>query len=250
MNDAVGSGADVRTFFTTAIQAHGGIVSGDDPYVFDISDVPRDVHDALGPVAASSSFTGRFEMPVPAGQLYLSRTHPVVGGLAAHVLDRALDASIPSEARRCGVIRTDGVERRTTLLLCRIRIRLVAEQRDGEFPMLAEDAVVLGFTGTAEQPRWLDASDADELLLAGPTGNVDPDVAAEMIGEVLAAEETWRPHLDDEANARAAALVASHERVREADARRGVGRRAHHRAEPQLPVDVLGVYVYLPAVNR
>ncbi len=41
----------------------------------------------------------------------------------------------------------------------------------------------------------------------------------------------------------AARILATHERVREATKAKGV----HHRIEPKLPVDVLGVYVYLPA---
>jgi hypothetical protein len=71
-----------------------------------------------------------------------------------------------------------------------------------------------------------------------------------MVAEVLAAEATWRPALDDEARRRAGVAVDAHRRVREADTRRGVTRAARYRAVPQLPVDVLGVYVYLPEVAR
>jgi hypothetical protein len=64
------------------------------------------------------------------------------------------------------VIRTKDVDRRTTLLLCRFRLQLVAELPDGEHPMLAEDAVVMGFTGPPEQPQWLAQQDAEALLAA------------------------------------------------------------------------------------
>jgi hypothetical protein len=45
----------------------------------------------------------------------------VVAGLAGHVLDEALDTQLDGAARRCGVMRTDAVQRRTTVLLCRFR---------------------------------------------------------------------------------------------------------------------------------
>ena len=249
MQEAVGSGADVGAFVVDAIEAYGGVVTGSDPISVDLTETGRGIRDAVGPVGASGKFRGRFDLPVPDGVLYLSRTNPIVSGLAGHVLDQALDSAAVSEARRCGVIRTKDVDRRTTLLLCRFRLQLVAELPDGEHPMLAEDAVVMGFTGPPEQPQWLTPEDAEALLGARPSGNVDGGAARDFVGEVLAAESAWRPALDDEAARRAEALVDAHTRVRQADARRGVRRGARYRAVPQLPVDVLGVYVHLPAVT-
>jgi hypothetical protein len=249
MQEAVGSGANVGGFVVDAIEAYGGLVTGTDPITVDLTETGRGIRDAVGPVGAGGKFRGRFDLPVPDGVLYLSRTNPIVSGLAGHVLDQALDSAAVSEARRCGVIRTNDVERRTTLLLCRFRLQLVAELPDGEHPMLAEDAVVMGFTGPPERPQWLTPEDAEALLGARPSGNVDGGAARDFVGEVLAAEAAWRPALDDEAARRAEALVDAHTRVRKADARRGVRRGARYRAVPQLPVDVLGVYVHLPAVT-
>ena len=86
------------------------------------------------------------------------------------------------------------------------------------------------------------------MITAKPAGNVKPEVAQTFLTEVLNNESMWRPVLDAEAHRRADALVASHARVREADDRRGVSRGARYRAQPQLPVDVLGLYLYLPVV--
>ena len=249
MQAAVGSGADVRSFVIDAIEAYGGVITGKEPLSIDLAETGRAVRDAMGPVGAAGRFMGQFDLPVPDGVVYLSRTSPIVSGLAGHVLDQALDAGSVSEARRCGVMRTNAVDKRTTLLLCRFRLQLIAESADGEHPMLAEDAVVMGFTGSPEAPIWLDPDAAEALLDARPSGNVDAAVAKEFIAEVLAAENAWRPQLDDEAARRADALVAAHARVREADARRGVRRGAKYRAQAQLPIDVLGVYLHLPAVT-
>lgn len=250
MQAAVGSGADVRAFVIDAIEAHGGLVTGSEPVSFDLTEAGRALRDAVGPVGTTSSFVGQFDLPVPDGVVYLSRTNPIVAGLAGHVLDEALDPEITSNARRCGVIRTDAVSKRTTLLLCRFRLQLTAEQAGETHLMLAEDAAVLGFTGSPDDPQWLEADAAEALLLARPSGNVDGVVAQEFIAEVLSAETTWRPHLEVEARARAATLEAAHARVRAADKRRGVQARAVYTAEPQIPIDVLGVYIHLPAVAK
>jgi len=246
MQSAIGSGADVEHFVRDAIEAHRGRVTGSDPWTFDVTDSLRD---ALGPAASAGRFTGRFDLPVPEGTLYLSRTHPVVTGLAAHVLEQALDQHANRVASRCGVLRTEAVARRTTLLLCRFRLHLVADSGSERHPMLAEDAAVVAFTGAPEAPVWLEPAQADALLAARPSGNVEPATARELMSEVLAAEAHWRPFLDAEAERRARELEAAHRRVREADARRGVALRARYHAEPQRPVDVLGIYLYLPVVR-
>lgn len=250
MQAAVGSGADVGMFVRDAVGAYGGLISGIDPLTLTLGETPQAFRDALGVLGDRHTFKARFDLPAPDGVTYLSRTHPMVAGLAAHVLDEALDETLHGRARRCGAIRTSAVARRTTLLLCRFRLHLVAEIRGDEHPMLAEDAGLLAFTGTPERPVWLDRDAAEALIAARPSGNVAPDAARDLIAEVLAADATWRTELDDEAHRRAKALVESHTRVREADTRRGVARGARYRAEPQLPVDVLGVYLYLPEVTR
>jgi hypothetical protein len=245
---AVGSGADVATFVGDAVTAYGGLVRGKDPFTIDVKEAPQALRDAIGIANAHPVLTARFDLPVAPGVTYLSRTHPVVAGLAAHVLDEALDSTLHGKAARCGAIRTKSVERRTTLLLCRFRLHLIAESRDEQVPLLAEDAGLLAFAGQPDAPTWLDPAEAEALLAARPSDNVDASVARDWLAGVLDAESNWRPHIEDEADRRASALVDAHARVRDADARRGSGRRVRYRATAQRPVDVLGIYFYLPAV--
>jgi len=247
MRAAVGSGADASGFFATALKAYDAIVrSGAADMAVDLSETPISVRDALALPGDPAKFTARFELPVPEGMVALSRTHPAVAGLAGHVLDTALDAKLTGPATRCGVTRTAAVERRTTLLLLRFRVNLVAASRNGEHQMLAEESALLAFSGAPQSPTWLDPREAEALLAAVPSGNVAPDAARELVAEVLAAESGWRPRLDAEAVARAAAVAESHARVREADRRRGTAGAARLSVSPQLPVDVVGVYLFLP----
>ena len=248
MQAAVGSGADVEAFVRSAMGAYNGVVSGADPVTLSLGETPRAFRDALGSLGDRDSFDARFDLPAAEGVTYLSRTHPLVAGMAAHFLDEALDETLGGAARRCGVIRTNAVDIRTTLFLCRFRLHLIAEVRGDEHPMLAEDAAVLAFTGSLDRPVWLNSPEAEALIQAKPAGNVKPEVAQTFLTEVLNNESMWRPVLDAEAHRRADALVASHARVRDADDRRGVSRGARYRAQPQLPVDVLGLYLYLPVV--
>jgi hypothetical protein len=53
-----------------------------------------------------------------------------VEALANHVLNAALDPVLTGPARRCGVIRTAAVARRTTLLLLRHRLHIVTRVGD------------------------------------------------------------------------------------------------------------------------
>jgi len=245
VNRAVGSGADVEAFVRTGVSAYGGVAAPGSPTRLELADVPVAVRDALGLRGESSTVRASFDLPVPDGVTYLSRTHPLVAGLATHVLDEALDSRATSRAARAGVIETETVGEKTTLLLCRFRMNLVAESRQGTSAMLAEDAVLLAFAGDPLAPRWLRPEDAEALLEARPAANVDEAVQRELVNEVLAAEASWRPNLDAEAHRRASELVDAHTRVRTAAGRRG-GTLARYRAEPQLPADVLGLFVFLP----
>ncbi len=75
--------------------------------------------------------------------------------------------------------------------------------------------------------------DADATMLR--------EQASEFVGKVVEGIDSLRPHLDEFARERARALLDCHRRVR--DVAGGKGRLG---VEPQLPVDVLGIYVFLP----
>jgi hypothetical protein len=65
---------------------------------------------------------------VPRGEAALTRTDPVVAAVANFALSAALDRQAPAAhrpARRCGVIRTSIVPKRTVVLLARYRFQLV-----------------------------------------------------------------------------------------------------------------------------
>ena len=168
------------------------------------------------------------------------RTSAFVSGLAAYVLDSALDLRQEGLASRCGAIRTDAVNTRTTLLLVRIRFDIVTKRGSSISTQLAEDAVLLSFEGVPAEARWLDEDAAHALVAAEPSGAVPDPVGT--VASVLDGFDLLTAALDDVARARGETLLESHERVRQASRAAGVT----YAVEPKLPVDVLGAYVFLP----
>ncbi|MDI6817044.1 MAG: helicase-related protein [Actinomycetota bacterium] len=240
---ASGSGVEVAAFTKDAFRAHGAAVSGNGTVSFDMREVPRALADMLGAFDSErGSFSARFELPVQPGELYLSRTHPIVEGLATYVMDTALDPHTDSIAKRAGVIRTSKVNKRTTALLVRFRYHIITKRQGEEKQLLAEDCRLLAFSGAPESAEWLDAGEADKLLQLAPEANILPEQATLALSNIVEGFDAISAHLDEAATLRGEELLDAHRRVRAAANAKG----AKHFVEPQLPPDVLGIYIYLP----
>jgi hypothetical protein len=227
------------------LASSGAVLTGDDPLRIGLDEVPPALRDALGDQRDEKQLRVRFELPVSDGVLHLHRTHPLVSGLAGHVLDTALDPALAhlAVARRSGVVRTRDVKKRTTAVLLRLRYHILTPGTPGnERALLAEDCRLVAFRGSAEEPEWLTEGDAEALLTAEPSANVPADQARHFLQRLLDDLPTLAAAFEKTAHDHAARLLDAHERVREALK----GRGGRHRVEPKLPVDVLGAYVYLP----
>jgi superfamily II DNA or RNA helicase len=239
--EAVGLSVDVAGFVRQSLSAEKAIINGDDPIKVDLSETPRALKDLLG--LEKDQLKATFTMPVKDKELYLTRTHPLVENLATYVMDTALDGAEESIAKRCGAIRTQQVEIRTTLLLLRLRYHLITKRGDDETTLLAEEVLPLAFTGSPDSAQWLDAETAENLLKAMPDANIHPQQATQFVQRVNEGIGALQPYLEEVAKSRAEELLQSHRRVRDAAKHKG-----RYRVEPKLPVDVLGIYVYLPRI--
>jgi hypothetical protein len=259
---AVGSGVDVAAFTQEALRMVGATVSAspDGSIKVNLKEAPSALKDSLAhtsifkAVLRPETFSARFSPPVEEGAaqapapLLLTRTHPLVEGLSGYVMEAALDplnGGGAMLARRCGAIRTSSVGKRTTLLLLRLRYHIVAVQNEQERPLLAEDTLALAFTGAPQNAEWLGSTAAEQLLLAHPEANISPEQASEFVRKVEEGFELLRPMLEQAARQRGEELLEAHQRVRRASKIRN----ERYRVETQLPVDVLGIYVYLPGIN-
>ncbi|MFO7684277.1 MAG: C-terminal helicase domain-containing protein, partial [Chloroflexota bacterium] len=248
VREAIGTAVDVERFVSEVVRAHGGHITQQRQLTdiqFPDKAALRDLLDGRERV------TARFELPVPDQTVYLSRTHPIVEGLAAYTMDTALDPLLESVAKRAGVIRTKAVQQATTLLLLRFRYHIISRKRipgavEGgeEIPLLAEECQVVGFSGRAEQPDWLAADAVEALLQAKPDVNVPPPQAVQSMGRAVAQLALLEPALSDIAERRGQELLEAHRRVRTAARQTGV----RYTVQPQLPPDVLGMYLLLPVL--
>jgi len=238
---ALGGEADVERFARTALDAVGATVSSNGPpFGVDLREAPAALRDLL---PGEDQLRIQFRGQPDARTLLLGRTHPVVAALASHVLETALDMDTKGVGKRCGVIRTDAVQRRSVAVLLRLRFHLVTPRRDGsEQPLLAEDTALIGFEGSEDDPKWLDDATLEKLLESRPSANVPADLARGQLERAVQQVQALQSALDETAQARAKALLDAHRRVRTA-AR--IAKRAI-RVEPHLPADVLGLFVYLP----
>jgi len=198
-----------------------------------------------GQAGLSGAVKLAFYLPVPEGVIHLARTHPLVEGLGSYLGGQALDGTQNAIAARCGAIRTRAVETRTHLILLRLRIHLEIKQRDRTTPLLAEECVVAAFKGRPANPQWLPTGDAEALLAAEPAANVVPEQGKIWLDEVLRDLARLDEGIDRLAQQRADEVLAAHTRVRDAARMTGV----RYTVKPQLPADLLGVYVLMPALS-
>ncbi len=241
VREAIGTAVDVERFVADMVRAHGGHISQRRQN----TEIRLPDRAALRDLAGGrEQVTARFVLPVPEQVTYLSRTHPLVEGLAAYTMDTALDPLLDGAAKRSGAIRSKAVRQATTLLLLRFRYHIVTHKAGTEIPLLAEESQVVGFTGREEQPAWLPATAVEELLSATPDVNVPPPQAAQLMGRAVAQLALLEPALRDIAERRGRELLEAHRRVRAAARQTGV----RTTVQPQLPPDVLGVYLLLPTI--
>jgi superfamily II DNA or RNA helicase len=242
---SLGTGGQIEDFTREALDALGSSLSARD-YGFDAvtTTLPIGLRDALPPGHAHPLPFHR-DLPVPRRAAHLDRTDASVAAVAHYVMDSALDPKTPGTrpARRCGVMRTEAVTRRTTLLVVRFRLHLVLPARDGRRPLVAEEARTLAFRGRATTPDWLSLEEVDTLLKADPSGNVAAELAREDIERTVEQLTSLQPHLEAEADALARRLRDSHVRVREASRQAGASKIE---VVAHKPADVLGVFTYLP----
>ncbi|RJQ26588.1 ATP-dependent helicase [Candidatus Parcubacteria bacterium] len=242
MQEAIGSGVDVERFTLDSLKAYNAVISGNKVYTIDLSESPLPLKEA---VKNKVKFNAKFELPLDEKGLFLTRTHPLVENLASYVMDTALESLSSGIGKRCGVIRTSLVERRTTLLLTRLRYHIITKRGSEIRPLLAEDCQVLAFEGSPQNAAWLDFEVTEKLLkIKTPDANINPDQAKDFLNKIIEGFDYIKPQLEIAAREKGEELLEAHQRVRSSSRQTGIS----YRVEPHLPPDVIGIYIYLPMV--
>ena len=188
-----------------------------------------------------------FHQPPAPGATFIHRTHPLVVCLADYLLERALDTEARPDSdetdwiARAGAIFTEAVSSRTTVLLLRLRHQLTVTRSTGSRLLLCEETVALALTGIDGAARLSDEQ-ARMLLDAQPARNMPTALRDRHIQQAIDSLPAWKLMLEGVAQERAQQLLDDHRRVREASDARG-----SYQVTPSLPVDVMGVFVLVPA---
>ena len=142
------------------------------------------------------------------------------------------------------------IRTRTVLYLLRLRSQLQVEQRgaDGRYAplksLLTEECLGVAVRG-GNDPELLPEEDALSLLSLEPGRNMEDGQKTRLIGQALDATSALEDTFTSLAHERAQELLEDHRRIREASDARGL----RYDVTPALPVDKIGVYVFMPMAS-
>ena len=240
----LGGPEEVQRFVARALSRLGAAL---EPYQqhfkAPLAELPPALRERLAAEGLSGTIRIDFKQPAAQGATLIQRTHPLVLALADTLLEQALDSQndAADAIARAGAAFVAHVPLKTTVLLLRLRHQLTVT-RDGQTRlMLCEETVAVSSAGT-EAPTELPLPQARALLGAEAVRNMPPVIRDRHVQQAIDALPGWQAALAQIAKTRAQALLADHRRVREAAEARG-----SYQVSASLPVDVMGVYVLVPA---
>ena len=247
----LGGQDDVARFVRVTAERLGAGIDQQNGYSrLPVSHFPTPLQDRLGAIGFKPTAKISFERPSPPGASYIHRAHPLVAALADYVAEQALDAERFEIGARASAMFTGGVEARTVLYLLRLRSQIQVERRgpDGRYAplksLLAEECLGIAVR-SGEAPERLTEDDALSLLSLAPGRNMEDGQKSLLVGQALNTLGSLEPVFDSIARERAQELLADHRRIREASDTKGL----RYNVIPALPVDKIGVYVFLPMAS-
>jgi hypothetical protein len=252
-NRILGSSEDVERFVRTACErlgsalkreisptslGKGGKGAGRVP-IWVMATAP----DCLRSIVGDKPLQMTFQSSPIDGVEYIGRNHPIVERLAGFLLEETLTDKLHPTAARCGYVITDRVKVRTNLFLLRLR-HLIGDLDAGGTstpPLMAEECIVAGFTGSPSNPQWLSPEAALELLAtATPKANANDGIKQREVADLLDRYGELSPDLEVLARERADELAATYARVRM------ITKGKRSTVHPQMPMDLLGLLILTP----
>lgn len=247
----LGGAKDIARFIrSAAVRLGAPLDSHNGASRLPVNHLPKPLQERLHPIGFTATAKIAFAHPAPAGAEYIHRAHPLVSALADHVAEQALDFIDSEVGARTSAIFSRGVDKRTVLYLLRLRSQLQVEKRaaEGRYSpyksLLAEECLAVAAKGH-DAGEVLQEDDALSLLSLEPARNMPNEQKSHLIRQALADLPSMEPIFNRIAGERADQLLADHRRIREASDASGL--RFH--VTPALPVDKIGVYVFMPVAE-
>lgn len=247
----LGGQDDVARFVRLAAERLGAPLDQRNGYSrLPVAHLPKPLQDRLDATGFKPAARLAFVQPAPTGATYIHRAHPLVAALADYVAEQALDAGQPDLGARASAMFAHKIRTRTVLYLLRLRSQLQVEQRGADSryaplkSLLTEECLGVAVQG-GNDPELLPEEDALSLLSLEPGRNMEDGQKTRLIGQALDAVPTLEDIFTRLAHERARELLADHRRIREASDARGL----RYDVTPALPVDKIGVYVFMPMAS-
>lgn len=240
----LGGPQDVQHFVTRALSKLGaGLEPYKNHFKAPLGELPPVLRERLAAEGLTNTLRIDFKQPAAQGAILIQRTHPLVVALADTLLEQAFDSQNDATdgVARAGAAFVDNVPLKTTVLLLRLRHQLSVTREGHTKLMLCEETVAVSTT-SSKPLIGLSLDEARTLLGTEAVRNMPVVVRDRHIQQALDTLPHWQGALDEMAKTRAQALLADHRRVREAADARG-----SYQVTASLPVDVMGVYVLVPA---
>lgn len=183
-----------------------------------------------------------FKYPTAPQCEFIHRTHPLVSLLADYLAEVAMSGSESNLVARAGAVFTKAVTTKTTVYLLRLRSRLTIKRTVHSRDLLAEEALAVAVSGSG-QTTLLPKEEALTLMQSEVSKNIAEERRQRELNTAIEAIPELESHFRKLAEERAQTLLSDHRRVREAAEAKGT-----YSVQPQLPVDVMGVYILVPDV--
>lgn len=254
MQATLGAQDDVRRFVVRAMaRLNAGLEPQGRSWRAPLGALPSALRERLESEGLDGTVRVDFAQPSAKGARFIHRSHPLVGALAEDLLERALVGESGAAdglalLGRAGVWRTSAVDKQTTILLLRLRHQITATlstagSRAGRTSvLLVEEALPVALVGR-QSPTVVVGDDAAAWLSAPTAADLPEQARLRVLDEALGGLNALQPSLEAIAAQQAETLLADHRRVRQAAEARG-----RYEVTSLVPVDVMAVYVLLPAV--
>lgn len=215
-------------------------------YKFPLEYLPNPLQERLENFGFEKKVNLIFQQPAPSNVEFIHRTHPLVSILADYLVEKSLSQEETTLASRCGALYVKEIQDVTTVFILRLRSQIVMESRqDNQFipqkTLLSEECLSVAIKRIDSEDLFL--KESSQIMSYEAVRNMEPEEQSYYIQQSLDQLPRYQKAFERLAQERSNELLKDHTRVREASQIRGT----RYQVKPCLPVDIIGVYVFVPA---
>lgn len=243
----IGGVKDTRDFVIEQLLHVGVSVQTDDLplcYSFNLLELPTNLrHYFKDKATAKGVVRISFASPTPKHYMYIGRNHTFVEDLSRAVVNDSVNGG-ELGACRALVMETSEIDKRTTILLMRVR-SVIRDKKVENRELVGEEMIFVGYRGKIDNHDFLTQEEAKQLFLhAQASGSMDLPTQKTLLTNSIrwiTDEDTLRQHTDAIALERASHLVDAFSKYRTY-----LKASEYQVVEPVLPMDVIAAYLFVP----